>query len=188
MIRAIKIHATDFAAIIVLLLLSVVVAGYILNHERFRFPFIQASPYTLNAEFSTAQAVTPGQGQSVRVSGVYVGEIGNVTLKNGMADVQMQISQKYKNLIHTNASALLRPKTGLKDMFIEVDPGTKSAPVAKQGFTIPVSNTNPDVDVDEILGSLDADSRSYLSLLVNGAGQGLKGNGRHRAGPGVRAL
>jgi phospholipid/cholesterol/gamma-HCH transport system substrate-binding protein len=175
--RVIKNHARDVAAMIVLLVLSVVVAGYILNQERFRFPFIQASPYTLNAEFSTAQAVTPGQGQSVRVSGVYIGEIGAVTLKNGLADVQLDISQKYKSLIHTNATALLRPKTGLKDMFVEVDPGTKQAPVAKQGYTIPVGNTNPDVNVDEILSSLDADSRSYLDLLVNGAGQGLKGNG-----------
>jgi phospholipid/cholesterol/gamma-HCH transport system substrate-binding protein len=72
--RAIKTHATDFAAILVLLVLSAVVAGYILSHERFRFPFIQSSPYMLNAEFSTAQAVTPGQGQSVRVSGVQIGE------------------------------------------------------------------------------------------------------------------
>jgi phospholipid/cholesterol/gamma-HCH transport system substrate-binding protein len=175
--RAIRDHATDVGAIIVLLVLSVVVAGYILKHERFQFPFIQASPYVLNAEFSTAQAVTPGQGQSVRVSGVYIGEIGAVTLKNGLADVQLDISQKYKHLIHTDATALLRPKTGLKDMFIEVDPGSASAPVAKQGFTIPVSNTNPDIDVDEILSSLDADSRSYLELLVNGAGEGLQGKG-----------
>jgi phospholipid/cholesterol/gamma-HCH transport system substrate-binding protein len=177
MARAIKNHAVDFAAIVVLLLLSVGVAGYILNHERFRFPFIQSSPLTLNAEFSTAQAVTPGQGQSVRVSGVQIGQIGNVSLKNGMAEVQLQISDTYKHLIHTDATALLRPKTGLKDMFIEVDPGSKSAPVAKAGFTIPVSNTLPDVDVDEILGSLDGDTRSYLNLLVNGAGQGLNGQG-----------
>jgi phospholipid/cholesterol/gamma-HCH transport system substrate-binding protein len=175
--RAIKNHATDFVAIIVLLVLSVIVAGYILTQERFRFPFIQASPFTLNAEFSTAQAVTPGQGQSVRVSGVYIGQIGAITLKNGLADVQLDISQKYKNLVHTNATALLRPKTGLKDMFIELDPGTSKAPLAKQGFTIPVANTNPDIDVDEILSSLDADSRSYLSLLVNGAGEGLQGKG-----------
>ncbi len=175
--RAIKNHAVDFAAIIVLLLLSVVVAGYVLTQERFRFPFIDAAPYTLNAEFSTAQAVTPGQGQSVRVSGVYVGQIGAVTLKNGLADVRLDISQKYKHLVHTDATALLRPKTGLKDMFVELNPGSKQAPLAKQGFTIPVGNTNPDVNVDEILSSLDSDSRSYLSLLVNGAGQGLKGKG-----------
>ncbi|MGI8506702.1 MAG: MlaD family protein, partial [Solirubrobacteraceae bacterium] len=175
--RAIKTHATDFAAIVVLLVLSVVVAGYILNHERLRFPFIQSTPFTINAQFSTAQAVTPGQGQSVRVSGVQVGEIGGVTLQNGMATVQLQIDDKYKHLIHTNATALLRPKTGLKDMFVEVDPGTGPAPVATPGWTIPVSNTNPDIDVDEILASLDGDTRSYLQLLVNGAGQGLKGQG-----------
>ena len=67
--RAIKTHLGDFAAIIGLLVLSVVIAGYILNHERLRFPFIQSAPFTINAEFSTAQAVTPGQGQTVRVSG-----------------------------------------------------------------------------------------------------------------------
>jgi phospholipid/cholesterol/gamma-HCH transport system substrate-binding protein len=175
--RAIKTHTGDFVAIIGLLLLSVVVAGYILNHERFRFPFIQSSPFTLNAEFSTGQAVTPGQGQTVRVSGVQVGEVGQVTLKNGIAIVQLQIDQKYKNLIHTDATALLRPKTGLKDMFVEVTPGSSSAPVAKPGFTIPVSNTEPDINPDEILASLDADTREYLDLLVNGAGQGLQGNG-----------
>jgi phospholipid/cholesterol/gamma-HCH transport system substrate-binding protein len=177
MTRAIKTHMTDFVAILVLLVLSVAVAGYVLSHERFRFPFIESSPYTVNAEFSTAQAVTPGQGQSVRVSGVQVGEIGNVTLKNGLAVVQLQIDPKYKGLIHTNASALLRPKTGLKDMFVEVQPGGKPAPVAKAGWTMPVANTLPDVNADEILSSLDGDTRNYLQLLVNGAGQGLKGKG-----------
>src|ERR1700742_2884221 len=177
MTRAIKTHMGDFAAIIVLLLLSVVVAGYVLSHERFRFPFIESSPFTLNAEFSTAQAVTPGQGQSVRISGVQVGLIGNVSLKNGVAVVQMQLDDKYKHLIHTNATALLRPKTGLKDMFIELQPGSKPAPVAKQGWTLPVANTLPDVDTDEILSSLDGDTRNYLQLLVNGAGEGLQGKG-----------
>ncbi|MGZ4175964.1 MAG: MlaD family protein [Solirubrobacteraceae bacterium] len=177
MTRAIKTHMSDFAAIVVLLVLSVAVAGYVLSHERFRFPFIDSAPYTLNAEFSTAQAVTPGQGQSVRISGVQVGEIGNVSLKNGVAIVQLQFDPKYKNLIHTNATALLRPKTGLKDMFVEVQPGGKPAPVAKAGWTMPVSNTLPDINADEILSSLDGDTRNYLQLLVNGAGQGLKGKG-----------
>jgi phospholipid/cholesterol/gamma-HCH transport system substrate-binding protein len=173
--RAIKTHLGDFSAIVVLLVLSVVVAGYVLSHERFRFPFIDSAPYTLNAEFSTAQAVTPGQGQSVRVSGVQIGEIGSVSLKNGVAIVQMNIDPEYKKLIHTNATALLRPKTGLKDMFIELQPGGKPAPVARQGWTMPASNTLPDIDADEILASLDGDTRNYLQLLVNGAGQGLQG-------------
>jgi phospholipid/cholesterol/gamma-HCH transport system substrate-binding protein len=177
MARAIKTHLTDFAAIIVLLVLSIFVAGYILNHEGLRFPLIQSSPVTYNVEFSTAQAVTPGQGQSVRISGVQVGTIGGVTLKNGVADVSMAILPQYTKLIHTNATALLRPKTGLDDMFIELNPGTSAAPRAKSGFTIPVANTNPVVNLDEVLDSLDSDSREYLDLLVNGAGLGLKNRG-----------
>ena len=35
----------------------------------------------------------------------------------------------------------------------------------------------PDINTDEILSSLDSDSRQYLQLLVNGAGEGLKGKG-----------
>jgi phospholipid/cholesterol/gamma-HCH transport system substrate-binding protein len=108
---------------------------------------------------------------------VQVGQLGAVTLKNGIATVQMQIDQKYRHLIHTDATAVARPRTGLQDMFIEVSPGSPKAPIAPAGYTIPVSNTMPEVNVDEILASLDADSRSYLDLLVNGAGQGLKGNG-----------
>ncbi|MGH2859068.1 MAG: MlaD family protein [Solirubrobacteraceae bacterium] len=167
----------DFSAMVVLLALAIVVAGYVLIHERFRFPFISTPQYTLYADLSTAQAVTPGQGQTVRVSGVKIGEITGVSLHNGTAVVQMQIDQRYRKLIHTDASALLRPRTGLKDMFLEVDPGRAPAPVAKPGWTIPVSNTMPDVDVDEILASLDSDSRAYLNLLVNGAGHGLAGRG-----------
>src|SRR5436305_2766503 len=122
--RAIRKHSFDVAAIVTLLVVSIAVAGYILSHQRFRFPFIQSSPFTLNAEFSTAQAVTPGQGQTIRVAGVQIGDIGAVTLRNGIAVVRMDINQQYRHMIHTNATALLRPRTGLKDMFIEVDPGS----------------------------------------------------------------
>jgi phospholipid/cholesterol/gamma-HCH transport system substrate-binding protein len=177
--RAIREHWKDFAAIVALLVITIGVAGYILTNERLRFPFISSSPYTINAAFSTAQAVTPGQGQSVRISGVQVGLVGNVTLKNGEGVVQLNIDSKYKHLIHKDWTALIRPRTGLDDMFIELSPGPQPdhTPVAPAGYTIPVSNTMPVVNLDEILSSLDADSREYLDLLVNGAGQGLKNNG-----------
>jgi phospholipid/cholesterol/gamma-HCH transport system substrate-binding protein len=175
--RAIRKHIGDFAAIVVLIVLSVIVGGYILGHQGLRFPFIQSAPFTIKAELSTAQAVTPGQGQSVRVSGVEVGLISGVAVKNGLAVVSMQISRRYKHLIHTDATALLRPRTGLKDMFIELNPGSSGAPTVKPGFTIPVANTLPDVNVDEILSSLDADTRAYLTLLINGAGHGLRQQG-----------
>ncbi|MHB8694591.1 MAG: MlaD family protein [Solirubrobacteraceae bacterium] len=175
--RAIKAHRRDFFAILGLLALSIAVAGYLLSHERLRFPLIESTPFTIKAEFETAQAVTPGQGQSVRVSGVQIGQISGVELKNGVAVVNMAIDQKYKGLIRQDATALLRPRTGLKDMFVELSPGRAPVPVAQPGFTIPVSNTNPDVNVDEFLSALDSDTRTYLQLLISGAGNGLSGNG-----------
>jgi phospholipid/cholesterol/gamma-HCH transport system substrate-binding protein len=174
-VTAIRKNAKAFAAIIALAVIAGAVGFYVLTQERFRFPFISPEPLHINAALSTAQAVTPGQGQTVRVSGVKVGEIEGVKLQNGQAIVGMDIDPEYKTLIHTDATALLRPKTGLKDMFLEVNPGSHSAPVAKEGFTIPVQNTLPDVDPDQIYGSLDADTRPYLALLVNGVGEGLKG-------------
>ena len=179
--RAITTHLKDFVALLVLLVVSLLVAGYILHQERLRFPW-QSSPFVINAALSSGKAITPGQGQTVRVSGVQIGEVGNVTLKNGVAVVQMNIDPKYQHLIHENASVLLRPKTGLDDMFLEVDPGTSGSPVAPGGYTIPVANTNPPVDPDQILSSLDADTRQYLELLINGAGAGLQGKGGSELG------
>jgi phospholipid/cholesterol/gamma-HCH transport system substrate-binding protein len=89
----------------------------------------------------------------------------------------MSLDPQYKDLVHTDAKALLRPKTGLKDMFVELQPGSSKAPLAKRGWTLPISNTLPDVNPDEVLSALDADTRDYLTLLIGGAGEGLKGRG-----------
>ncbi|MDX6699350.1 MAG: phospholipid/cholesterol/gamma-HCH transport system substrate-binding protein [Solirubrobacteraceae bacterium] len=178
MMTAIRKRAGDFAAVLFLVVVAAGVGGYILSHQRLRFPFIQEKPFELNAAFSTAQAVTPGQGQTVRVAGVRVGDISKVKLRNGQAIITMALDPEYKDLVHTDANALLRPKTGLKDMFIELDPGSRAAPMAKRGWTMPVNNTLPDINPDEIYSALDSDTRDYLKLLVNGAGHGLQGRGR----------
>jgi phospholipid/cholesterol/gamma-HCH transport system substrate-binding protein len=175
--RAIKTHSSDFIAIIVLLVLAVAVSGYVLVHQGFRFPLVESTPFSDYVELQTGQAVTPGQGQSVRVSGVQVGDIGAVSLKSGHAIVRLDIEPKFRHLIHTDATALLRPRTGLDDMFMELNPGRSPAPVAREGFTIPMSNSLPDINLDEVLSTLDTDTRAYLDQLVNGAGLGLKNRG-----------
>ena len=78
----------------------------------------------MKAELPTGQAVVPGQGQTVNIAGVKVGEVGSVTLEDGIAVVDMNIQEKYKP-IYRDATVLLRPKTGLKDMYLALDPGTQ---------------------------------------------------------------
>ena len=172
---AIRKHLWDFVAILGLFLIAMTVAVVILNNQRLHLPswvpVVGKSFYTVNADFSTAQAVVPGQGQTVNIAGVPIGEVGGVKLKNGLAEVKLNLKEKYKHRVYRNATMLLRPKTGLKDMVVELAPGTPNAGRLPAGGTIPVQNTAPDVNVDEVLSSLDSDTRAYLMILVNAGGE-----------------
>jgi len=174
--RAIREHAVDFAALFGLIAVAAVVSLYILNEQRLRFPIIEEKPFVLKGTFSTGQAVTPGQGQTVRVSGVRIGDISKVELEQGRAVLTFDLDQRYRGLVRENWTGLLRPKTGLKDMFVELVPGkSRSAPRAREGWTMPIASTLPDVNPDEFLSALDTDTRDYLKLLLNGARVGLDG-------------
>jgi phospholipid/cholesterol/gamma-HCH transport system substrate-binding protein len=172
---AIRKHLVDFLAIVGLVVIGVAIAIYILSQQDFRFPLVEESPKHVEIELANAQAVQPGQGQTVRVAGVEVGRISNVQVEDGVAVVDLEIKPEYDNLIRRDATALLRPKTALKDMFVEVDPG-RGKPVP-DGGRITVGNSLPDIDPDEIYSALDADTRPYLKLLVVGAGKGLENRG-----------
>ena len=175
--HAISKHLRDFVALVALFAVAMGMLAYILTQQRLRLPLVEEKPFVVWVELSNAQAVTPGQGQTVRVSGMKVGAIGEVKLKEGRALVRMDLDPEYDDLVHEDATVLLRPRTGLKDMFLALDPGSPSAPVLDEGDTIRINATAPDVNPDEILSVLDADTRDYLKLLINGAGKGLEGRG-----------
>jgi len=173
--RAIGKYFRDFLAILGLVVVALGIAGYILDQQRFRFPLIEDEPQVIRVELENAQAVTPGQGQTVRVAGVKIGSIGAVEVEDGIAVVDMEIDKPYEGLIREDATALLRPKTALKDMFLEVEPGQGAK--LGEGDRIPVANTAPDIDPDEVFSALDADTRDYLKLLISSGGKGLDGRG-----------
>lgn len=177
--RAILIHRLDFAAVGVLIVLAVATVAYILEHQP-SFTFGR-SYYTVKAPFVTAAAVMPGQGQAVTIAGVQVGQVGGVQLEDGQAVVSMNLYKRYAP-IYRNATVLVRPRTPLKDMYLALDPGSPSAGRVPNGGSLNASATAPDVDVDQILGSLDSDTRNYLLLLLSGGSQAFAGRG---AGGGV---
>jgi phospholipid/cholesterol/gamma-HCH transport system substrate-binding protein len=183
-VTAIRKHLVDFLAIIGLIIVALGVASVILANQRLTlpgwFPVLGQDFTEVEAELSTAQAVTPGQGQTVNVAGVEVGEISGVRLEDGKAIVTLKLEEDSVP-VYRNASVLLRPKTGLKDMVAELTPGTKDAGELDEGQRIPIGQTSPDVNLDEILSALDGDTRSYLQLLLSDGAQGLKGNGRELA-------
>jgi phospholipid/cholesterol/gamma-HCH transport system substrate-binding protein len=167
-------------AIIFLLIVSLVVALVILSNQRLALPagvpILGKDVVEVEAELTSAQAITPGQGQTVNIAGVEVGQISSVKLEDGKAVVGMKIEREHAR-IYRDATILLRPKTGLKDMVAELNPGTAEAGELPEGERIPISQTLPDVNLDEILASLDADTRDYLRVLLGDASTALDDNG-----------
>ena len=174
--RAITDNVSQIISIVVLFVIATGLSYYILQEQRLRIPVLEEKPFELKAEFETAQAVVPGQGQTVRVAGVRIGDVQQVELEDGIGVVTFAIDPEFTP-VYRDATVLMRLTTGLKDMFFDLDPGTQESGEFAEGDRIPLANTAPDVNLDEILAALDADTRSYLRLLLVGAGKGLEGRG-----------
>jgi phospholipid/cholesterol/gamma-HCH transport system substrate-binding protein len=137
--KAIEKHLRDFLALFFMALVAIGVTAYILSQERFHLPkwvpAIGSDFYKLNVELQTGQAVVPGQGQTINIAGVKVGDVQSVHLRNGVAVVSVNMDKKYAP-VYRNAHVLLRPKTGLKDMYLALDPGSKDSGSLPSGGTI----------------------------------------------------
>jgi len=174
-------YRSAFISVVVMVVIAAAVGGYVLAQENLKLPswvpILGKEYFTLKAEFQTGQAVNPGQGQAVTIAGAKMGEVDSVELHEGVAVVTMKLTPKYARLYH-NATLLLRPKTQLQDMTIEINPGTPEGGRLRSGEVLPLSQTAPNVNFDEFLAGLDAETRTYLQELLAGAGQGLKNNGK----------
>ena len=169
----------------IVVLLALIVVGlasgiYIIGNQNASFPswvpVLGDDPYVVHAELQTAQGVIPGQGQLVEVAGVIVGRVRGVHLRSGRAVLDIDL-ERGQAKVFRDASILLRPRTLLKDMILQLTPGTPAAGRLRAGDTVPVASTLPDVNLDELLASLDTDTRDALVALVQGAGEGLRGQG-----------
>ncbi|HVD41531.1 MAG TPA: MlaD family protein [Solirubrobacterales bacterium] len=174
-------HRKDTIAIIVLAIAGIVMMLGIFTQQKASLPawlpLVGEEFDHITAEFSTAQAVTPGQGQAVDIAGIQIGKVASVDLEEGHAVVGMDIEPKYMELIHPDASFLLRPKTNLNDMIVEIEPGTGKGHV-KDGAHFTLTQTEPNTNLDAFLATLDADTRQYIQLLVAGGAQGIGGRGK----------
>ena len=177
MARQLRSQVRSIVAIIAMLGLGLVVTMVIVQNQRLRIPILEEKPFELKAEFETAQAVVPGQGQTIRVAGVRVGDVEKVELVDGAGVVTFAVDREYLP-IYRDATILMRPTTGLKDMFFQLDPGSKSVGEYEEGDVVPMANTAPDVNFHDVLSALDTETRSYLRLLLVGAGKGLDNRDR----------
>ncbi len=104
MATAIRKHLRDFIAVAGLVVIAAFVTVYIVQEQRLRIPVLEERPFELKAEFETAQAVVPGQGQTIRVAGVRVGDVAGVELEDGVGVVTFAVDREFLPIYRTRRS------------------------------------------------------------------------------------
>jgi ABC-type transporter Mla subunit MlaD len=148
-----------------------------------------ASSYTLHAVFANANGVRPDS--LVRIAGVNVGKVQSVAPVSGCrlrassgpqqqcsaADITMTINDNGLP-IHKDATFAIRPRIFLEgNFFVDIRPGTPEAPTAPDGFVFPIEQGTGPVQFDQLLTSLQNNTRSNLQILLQQYGLAVKQGG-----------
>lgn len=156
----------NILAYLFLVVVGLAAAGYFLTHERFNPPW--ENRYSVFVTFDKAPGVSPGKGQEVRIAGIEVGDIrGLSVLNSGKARLELSIDANQK--VYSNARFVLRPKSPLNDMYIEINPGGPPGTVLTDGASLPVANTVRPIQIDEVLAHLDDNAQTAVTSLLSEA-------------------
>ncbi|HUC06922.1 MAG TPA: MlaD family protein [Solirubrobacterales bacterium] len=127
--------------------------------------------YQLRATFSNG--VNIATNSPVRIAGVDVGRVISTERDGDATTVTFTVEGKGRP-VHDDAFAAIRPRIFLEgNFFIDLSPGSPSAPELGSNDTIPVSRTSTWVQIDEVLTALQAPVRADLSHLLESYGTAL---------------
>jgi phospholipid/cholesterol/gamma-HCH transport system substrate-binding protein len=127
--------------------------------------------YEVNATFANSANIALNS--PVRIAGVEVGQVISTSRDGDATKVTFTVDGAGRP-IHDDAFAAIRPRIFLEgNFFVELDPGSPSAPEMDSGGTIPITHTSTAVQFDEVLTALQAPVRADLSQLLESYGQAL---------------
>ncbi len=134
-----------------------------------RIPFKHG--YRLKAEFASVLNIHPKS--PVRIAGVNVGSVSSISREHNSGLVTMEIESKGLP-IHSDATLKIRPRIFLEgNWFVELQPGSPSAPTVSSGGTIPVTQTSDPVQLDQVLDALNTETRANLQTFLIEYGKAL---------------
>jgi len=119
-----------------------------------------SNPMTVHVMFADVLDLVPKS--TVKVDDVSVGQVTDIALDHGVADVTLQMRGDTE--LPANAVATIRQTSLLGEKFVSLAPPTSdpSGAPLQDGATIPLARTGRNPEVEEVLGA--------LSLLLNGGG------------------
>jgi phospholipid/cholesterol/gamma-HCH transport system substrate-binding protein len=134
--------------------------------------------FMLTAEFTDASPLDVGN--DVKASGVTVGSIVGISIRNGHAFVEMAMDGAVLPL-HQDARVTITAKDLLGERYVKLDRGKPNAPTLAPPYTIDAAHSSTEVTVEDVLNSLDDPTSAGFAAMMRTLGQGLHGNGQQAA-------
>src|SRR5688572_12683080 len=125
-------------------------------------------PFEVNATFHSANSIRPGS--PVRIAGVEVGKVKEIEADQDNPDAAVVVLQIDDDglPLHEDATAKIRPRIFLEgNFFVDLRPGSPGTPELEDGDTIKVTQTATPVQLDEILTTLQSDTRQDLKDVLH---------------------
>jgi virulence factor Mce-like protein len=150
----------------------VFVLGMIVRGLEFNVPW--SHPYQVTATFTDADSILPNN--EVFMNGTKVGYVGSVSVANGRAQVQLIFDNGNALPLHPDATAQVRKKNLLGETYVDLTRGSQPGQIQADGV-IPVSQTVPITEIDQVLAIFDPATVQRVQLLINALGEGTTNNG-----------
>ena len=97
-------HLKEVIALLGLIIAGIAVGGYIFAHQNVTapswVPVIGKTYFDMEARFTSASGVMPGQGQSVTISGINVGKVTGVEIREGQVLLNLGALQVPMEYVH----------------------------------------------------------------------------------------
>jgi phospholipid/cholesterol/gamma-HCH transport system substrate-binding protein len=132
----------------------------------------EGEKYRVKARFQAVS--TAVNGNVVKIAGRRAGTITGVRLTDdGQAELEFEVDEPFAPLREgTTAKLRITSLSGSTSRYIELQlPGGTGGPTIEDGGTIPASRTSSEVDIDELFGLFDEETRKGLRKVVRGFGE-----------------
>lgn len=143
--------------------------------------------YRVEAVFKSSNGLR--KGSPIRIAGVEVGKV--VGFEDGPQNtriVQFELKDRGRP-VHRDATFRIRPRLFLEGgYYVELSPGSPSAPELDDDETVPLPQTAIPVQFDQILGVLDSGVRDSLRATIEELDRALDDGGAEAAARAARPL
>lgn len=130
--------------------------------------------YRVNVTFT--EAVQLATEADVRIRGVNVGKVKQVTPERGRTGAELEIEPRYAPL-PDDVRAILRSKTLLGETYVELSPGSKDAATIPDHGTISAAQVSNQVQLDEVIRTFDEPTRKAFGDWLIGQSDAVQGAG-----------